>query len=186
MKKQLFSYEAKILATLSFNTSRVLIIDFLHYFIVDARIPQNSKMFHYCFYLLNISYLSPKLQSISKSLLAFSIVYFVIKIFGKIKEWPLEQTITSKTCTKTFLYLKISQTIKPIEIHQREFSNSIGERIGDCNIDHLNNIKNDTSVSSNLNRIKSHIQFDVNKVKSTSMEIFAGKILFYFFSFVKF
>jgi hypothetical protein len=174
MKKQLFSHEAKILSSLQFNTSRVLVVDFLQYFIVDADIPLNSKMYHYCFYLLNISYMSPKLQSLPKSLLAFSIVYFVSKIFSSNKHWPLEETVSPG---KSVLHLSISKNIKSIERHQQQFITFKEKRIGDVSILKSNEKdKERTSLQVCLGE-KSEMKFDLSKVKSVSMEIFAGKYL---------
>lgn len=94
----MFYYESQVLASLEFNTSRVLTIDFLNLFAFDAGFGPKDKRRNFALYLLNTSYLSPNLCSIRKSLLAFSIIYFVNKIFGKGKEWPrvLNDDKTSK------------------------------------------------------------------------------------------
>lgn len=92
----MFFYESEVLSCLQFNTSRVLTIDFLNLFAFDAGFEKNDKRRLFALYLLNLSYLSPSLSSIKKSLLAFSIVYFVNKIFGKGKEWPKSSESTQE------------------------------------------------------------------------------------------
>lgn len=176
LRNQLFIYESEILDCLQFNTSRILAIDFLNYFIIDANIQQNSKMFHYCFYLLNIAYMSPQLQSISKSLLAFSIVYFVTKIFGQSSEWPVQNEIKFDSISKSVLNLKIKDKMTPIWIHQSQFKNPCGDRIGDSFI-HSHIAGNNNNVSlNNTQTEENEIQFDFCQVKSISMDIYLGKI----------
>lgn len=88
LKKRMFFHEARLLRNIDFDTSRVLAIDFLNYFAEDAGFNSPSKRYYYCLYLLNVSYLSPKLRSLRQSLLAFAIVYFVNRIFSGDEDWP--------------------------------------------------------------------------------------------------
>ena len=113
LKKRMFYHESQLLKCLEFNTSRILAIDFLNYFAEDADFNFKNKRYFYCLYLLNISYLDLKLRSVSQSLLAFSIVYFVNRIFSKDEEWPLTKNDSStnnllKMTTKKVAYLKVN------------------------------------------------------------------------------
>lgn len=142
LKKRMFYHESQILKCLEFNTSRILAIDFLNYFAEDAGFNSKNKRYFYCLYLLNISYLDPKLRSRSQSLLAFSIVYFVNRIFSKDEEWPLTRTDTSnnnilKMATKKIAYLKVNNRFEErnqvIKNFNSKFLSAMDEvsRIGD-------------------------------------------------------
>jgi len=122
----MFFHESELLKCLNFNTSRILAIDFLNYFTEDAGFNSKNKRYFYCLYLLNISYLDPKLRSLSQSLLAFSIVYFVNKIFSKDEEWPLTKTDTSsnnmlRMSTKKIAYLKVNDRFAEWKKVSKEF-----------------------------------------------------------------
>ena len=114
LKKRMFFHESQILKCLEFNTSRILAIDFLNYFAEDAGFNSKNKRYFYALYLLNVSYLSPRLRSISQSLLAFAIVYFVNRIFSKDHEWPSSRTDSSSenllnSSSKKIVFLKVKQ-----------------------------------------------------------------------------
>lgn len=128
----MFYYESQVLASLEFNASRVLTIDFINLFAFDAGFGQKDKRRYFALYLLNTSYLSPNLCSIRKSLLAFSIIYFVNKIFGKGKEWP--RVVNDKQHSKhqdnkendapqakTMLSLFFENRMQPAEQIRKEF-----------------------------------------------------------------
>jgi hypothetical protein len=138
----MFYHESELLKCLQFNTSRILAIDFLNYFAEDAGFNSKNKRYFYCLYLLNISYLDPKLRSLSQSLLAFSIVYFVNRIFSKDEEWPLTRVDTStnnvlKMTTKKIAYLKVNDRFeernKVISNFHSKFLSAMDEvvRVGD-------------------------------------------------------
>jgi hypothetical protein len=123
--------------------------------------------------------MSPQLQSISKSLLAFSIVYFVTKIFGQSREWPIQEEIKLGSISKSVLNLKIKEKMTPIWIHQNQYKNSCNSRIGDLLIQsHISSNSNSVSLSGSTQIEENHIQFDFCQVKSISMDIYLGKIAY--------
>lgn len=150
LKKRMFFFESQILKCLEFNTSRILAIDFLNYFAEDAGFNSKNKRYFYALYLLNISYLNPKLRSISQSLLAFSIVYFVNKIFSKDHEWPSTRTDSSQknllnSSTKKILYLKVKERFQEWEKCQNEFKEKFNSAL-----DEVTRIGDSPSISINL------------------------------------
>lgn len=198
LKNQLFYYEAEILNTLNFETSRILTIDLLNCYIIDANISPNSKAFYYCFYMLNLSYLNTNLVSLSKSLLAYSIVYFVVKIFGKGDTWP-PLYMNSEFDNKSFVGLNTETTFNLFFNHdyeiKQDFKINSNTRIGDHLIINqhekpkenkdLNGFSNYWSqptcgskkrIFKNSNKV-SNVKFDLNKIKSVSTDIFCGIIL---------
>lgn len=112
LKKRMFFHEAELLRCLKFDTSRALAIDFLNYFAEDAGFNAPTKRYFYSLYLLNVSYLSPRLRSSSQSLLAFAIVYFVNRIFSRDEEWPATRSDTSgrklRIGSKKIAYLHVN------------------------------------------------------------------------------
>lgn len=126
LKKRMFYHESQILKCLEFNTSRILAIDFLNYFAEDAGFNSKNKRYFYALYLLNISYLNPKLRSISQSLLAFAIIYFVNRIFSKDHEWPSSRADTSNanllnSSTKKIVFLKVKERFEAWNKCQKDF-----------------------------------------------------------------
>ena len=199
----MFRYESEILNSINFETSRILIIDFLYYYIKDINIPFNSKIYNYCFYMLNLSYLSPKLKSLSKSLLAFSIIYYVTKIFKFEIEWPKKIYSINSVNDKVFVYMKCVERYKMLNSFENEietkFKMNKTERIGDNLFkeeqekekENENENKNllQNSIASkrisvlinknqtnNKNCLKNfvNIHFDLLKVKSVSADLFGG------------
>ena len=136
----MFFYESEILSCLEFNTSRILTIDFLNYFAEDAGFNSKNKRYFYSLYLLNISYLSLKLRSIPQSLLAFSIVYFVNRIFAKDQEWPPTRADPSNLLrpTKKIAFLKVGERFEEwsqvVHAFHKKFSSALDEivRIGEA------------------------------------------------------
>lgn len=188
----MFFYESELLKCLEFNTSRILAIDFLNYFAEDAGFDFKNKRYYYCLYLLNISYLSLKLRSISQSLLAFSIVYFVNRIFSREQEWPLTRVGSStnllKNSTKKLAFLTVNRRFeeweKAKQSYQNKFLSALDEiaRIGessqlsnnfiikDCRF--LSKISNSiTNEDSRRNLPSERSFFDKdNKINLNSME----------------
>ena len=166
-------YESEVLRCLNFKVSRILAIDFLNYFAFDAAFNPKEKRYYYAKYLLNISYQNLKLRSISKSLLGFSIVYFVNRIFGKRSEWPLENSNNSPNVnqcrTKKTFCLKLHKNLKEYKLFQKEFQNNY--------ITELNSLNRISAKQKNYKNVFPEIQFDASKVRKIAMDIFLGNYI---------
>ena len=141
-------YELEVLNCLNFNTSRVLAIDFLYYFAFDAGFKINGKRSWFALYLLNISYHNPLLYKFSKSLIAFSIIYFVNKIFGKKKEWPQQyspnQNQNSNQAKKKYFYLKIDENLQDWQNYKQQFIDTHETFLDDPSLRIKSNLNNKT------------------------------------------
>lgn len=159
----MFFYESEILQCLEFNTSRILTIDFLNYFAFDANFEMKGRRYFYSLYLLNISYHNLKLRSISKSQLAFSIIYFVNKIFGKGDQWPPEKTDSSISLknrkTKKTVFLNLKEKLKTWNDYKSEYHENFISytdkitRIGDVAPKIISKMENDRFLSKISNKL---------------------------------
>lgn len=135
LKQRLFYLESQILACIQFNTSKILTIDFIHYFAFNTGFSPHSKELNFCLYLMNICYHSLIMQSLPKSLLGCSIVYFVCKIFGK-ENMNFEKNMNKGDQGESHLVhvgrqKKLELFYNCQKIFQNKFRSNLEERIGD-------------------------------------------------------
>lgn len=165
LKKRMFFHEARLLRIVDFDTSRVLAIDFLNYFAEDAGFNSPSKRYFYCLYLLNVSYLSPKLRSLSQSLLAFAIVYFVNRIFAGDEDWPVTRMDSSthnllglrtKKLASLRLNDRFAEWFKCVDAFQGQFRTALDEitRVGDTSTQEMRSRQEYRFLSKMSNSVK--------------------------------